>query len=1007
MASSTTEESPPKPAPTLLNLPREVQKEIVSHCSQCDLICLALVSKHCRELAAAQLYRNFHIVFPDEDDPAFDSPIDGLAGGLDTFVTSDYDYAKHLRDLSLDTLSGGDKAELAYKPYLYNVSCGKFMNTLLLVTLRKSKALESFRWNIRVELSRPVYQALHQIETLSHLHIRLQAGPSLYETPPPLPYNTSHPVPSTHSMAPLQHMTPVNPAPPPPQSFMVPPPNSLFYVPATTAPPPPLPKPAVRVKMPKKTPLSKEPPTLSGFKKLKTLSVLDIDTLDVVSELKACVRNSAGTLNKLKLSFSDPLANQARKPPPETDPDDSDPDDEFQVVPIPAPGGGYNDDVSGPARAFRAQEERKSQESVLGRIFDVEPYVVKKAAKKVREKEKEAKEEIASNPGAEFINAIKVVSGKLMRDIHGAGDLTATQQEILATIEFAARKYVASAETKSRGDNGQQQEGEPSSEASSSHATPEAPAAPAVEVHTTSNESSVSLFDQPTATKVKEAQKDIDPDDIDIIAPEEQLADDAPDTVVAEAFTAAAETPSSAAPSLANGAATTESATTAGELPGTNEAAQPHGTVPLGIKKAAAGVSAQRANIKTLAEKLELCEAKNTTLRKTIQELQSLDSIDHSARIEELEKEANGISHDIQMLRSEMDAVEAEIDDCKQKMIIATDAESAETQSQRINEYLRTTRGLALQSLSIYLIPVRPSVLSRAIDFRVLRRITLLNVGPQAPIWAHLQKENKESPLPLRKIFTDNVSQVFLTFVSQLEELHEFFILERDIKYKPESFAPKTNTTIDQIRRLVLKKHMSTLKRLMIKNNADTAWDVNEKTVMLICKRGKALEELACNMGIRVIHTYMQHLSGLINLRALHIIQLRNDDTCVWVMRETKRFLIDNLSHHPHLKLEWISIDDEDRVERLIRPSDRAKLNKMAPKKAKGKQKVSSPVGFSNGGNDLFPVLPPPDNWDTAVSDSDEDDDSESQRIDSVDNIHFYDVWGVRIFKKEIVSGRL
>lgn len=128
-----------------LGLPREVQKDIFSHCSQSDLICLSLVSHHFHELAAAQLYRNFHIVFPDEDDPAFDSPIDGLAGGLDTFVTSDYDYAKHLRDLSLDTLSAGSKAEAAYKPYLYNVSCGKFMNTLMLLTLRKATSLESFR----------------------------------------------------------------------------------------------------------------------------------------------------------------------------------------------------------------------------------------------------------------------------------------------------------------------------------------------------------------------------------------------------------------------------------------------------------------------------------------------------------------------------------------------------------------------------------------------------------------------------------------------------------------------------------------------------------------------------------------------------------------------------------------------------------------------------------------------------------------------------------------------
>lgn len=128
------------------DLPREVQKEIFSHCSQGDLICSSLVSKDFRELAAAQLYRNFHIVFPDEDDPSYDSPIDGLAGGLDTFVTSDYDYAKHLRDFSLDTLSAGDKAEAAYKPYMYGVSCGKFLNTLLELTLRKATSLEAFRW---------------------------------------------------------------------------------------------------------------------------------------------------------------------------------------------------------------------------------------------------------------------------------------------------------------------------------------------------------------------------------------------------------------------------------------------------------------------------------------------------------------------------------------------------------------------------------------------------------------------------------------------------------------------------------------------------------------------------------------------------------------------------------------------------------------------------------------------------------------------------------------------
>lgn len=130
---------------SLVDLPQEVQAEIIRHCSTRDLICVALVSKHFRDLAAAQLYRDFRIVFPDEDNPQFDTPVDSLASGLDTFVTSEYNYAQYLRALDLDTLNMGDKAMVAYRPYLANLSCGKFMNTLLLLTLRKARALESFK----------------------------------------------------------------------------------------------------------------------------------------------------------------------------------------------------------------------------------------------------------------------------------------------------------------------------------------------------------------------------------------------------------------------------------------------------------------------------------------------------------------------------------------------------------------------------------------------------------------------------------------------------------------------------------------------------------------------------------------------------------------------------------------------------------------------------------------------------------------------------------------------
>jgi hypothetical protein len=585
--------------------------------------------------------------------------------------------------------------------------------------------------------------------------------------------------------------------------------------------------------------LVKEPPTLAGFKKLKSLSVLDIDTLDIITELKSCVRNSAGTLTKLKLSFSESLALQARKPPPDIDPEDSDPDDEFQVVQVPpVSGGGYHDDVSGPARVFRAQEERKSQEMVLGRIFDVENYVVKKGQKKPREKEKEAKEDSESDPGQAFITAIKSVSSRLMKELNGTTDFSLAQQDILDIIESAARKYVTAEEAKKKDekkeDKVEEQKDESKAKASSS-ADAEAKAEDKPEDE--SKPSDPGLFETKPSRTTKESQKEVTPEDINIEEPEEQLAIEGQDATTSktppnEPTTTTAAEPSSSSQSPA---------------PTTSE------PVPSIVGKAMSNLVAQTINFKTLTEKLGSFETQAKELNKEIQRLRNADGPFELDRISDAEKQMLGFSRSIHEIQKELSIVEAEIDDAQKQIPLVPNGDDAESHARQINDYQRSTRGHALQSLGIYLIPVKPSVLSRAVDLRVLKRITLLNVGPQAPIWAHLQKENKESPLPLRKIYTDNVSTAFLTFVSQLEELHELFLLERDHKYKPESFAPRTNTTMDQIRRLVLKKHMGKLKRLMIKNTADMSWDFDEKATLLLCRRGQNLQELACNMGIKAI----------------------------------------------------------------------------------------------------------------------------------------------------------
>lgn len=146
----------------------------------------------------------------------------------------------------------------------------------------------------------------------------------------------------------------------------------------------------------------------------------------------------------------------------------------------------------------------------------------------------------------------------------------------------------------------------------------------------------------------------------------------------------------------------------------------------------------------------------------------------------------------------------------------------------------------------------------------------------------------------------------------------------------------------------------------------------------------------------------MQYFSGLVNLRAINILHFKNSDTCIWVMREILRFIVDNLSHHPELKLEWIAMEDE-RVDRVIRPSH-PDMEDGNDSEDKGKSKAP----FMPEPNSPFPVLPV-EGLDSE-SESDEDDAFDSGkrlRLKTVGPLQFYDVWGVKIFEKEIRHGRL
>ncbi|KAH8172867.1 F-box domain-containing protein [Sarocladium implicatum] len=965
-----------KSAFRFLDLPLEVQHSIITQCSTPDLICIALVSKRFRELAASHLYRNFNIVFPDDDDLNFDSPIDGLAGGLDTFTTSDYNYAQHLKDLSMDTLSAGIKGEQSYQSYLYSSSCGKFLNTLLYLTLKRSKCLQAFRWNIRVELSRPVYEQLHRIKTLKHLHIRMQAGESYYQTPPPLPSSSAvniHDSSYTHwpgvipgTSPPMPSVYPLSTSPPVAGTGTSP--SSFWHSQ----------KPPSRVKTAKYGVHSKMPATLGGFKGLRTLSVLDIDDTELVDELRQVIRNS-GNLKELHLSFSDALAQQSRTPNPLIhDPEDSDIEDDYAIHDHES--SLHN---SAPAKAFRAAQERKVQEAVLGKILGVEPVLLKKrnlpsisepgSASLHLEKDKPENERLANNVRDDFAASLNKVSKQLMALQAGSDDLSAAQQDVLDMIAKAAKKYVESEVVSDKngtpgeaGSSNSKEQGESISNGASGGTATLNSQTPAAEedVESSSDPATGHKHDLNSSDEIAE-EDDIEPVETFHEAKGDEEEDRKGRMIVDL------------------------------RIPGLSTV--PRGT-PRSPRTATKALQKDGHIVRLKSECLDL-QNEAAAVAQRIQDLRVDDPGRHEEFLEKAEEDLASLNHSIASLKKSIRSAERGRN--------VTDQES-----QAVAEYTRQTRGLTLESLSIHLIPVKASVLSRSINLSSLKQLTLLNVGNQAPIWALLKRENETQPLALRSVFTDHVSSQFILCMAALPELHELYMLQRSSKHRPESEAPPCTVKLDHIRRLVLSKHIGTLERLMIKDESNGVdWDVNEKTMVMICTRGVKLKELAVSMNIHAVHAFMQYFSGLKSLRALNILHFRNNDTCVWVMREILRFIVDNLSHHPELKLEWIAMEN-DRVDRIIRPSVG---HRDHDDDSEGEDEVLEKLKKSNEhslgkakliANTQYPIMPSIE-LDTD-SDSDDDHDSGQRlRYKTVGPLQFYDTWGIKIFEKEIRAGKI
>jgi hypothetical protein len=596
-------------------------------------------------------------------------------------------------------------------------------------------------------------------------------------------------------------------------------------------------------------------PTLEGFNYLRTLSVLDMDTLDYVGELRTCIRNCSSTLTSLTLSFSEALASKSREPPPEVhSDDDSEVEDEFgQLIPPPGPPPpgmvSSSSDPNAPTKALKAKEERKRQEDVLHRIFGLQTGKKSKpiVTSKVEPDVNPPKPKVDEDPKLRFLRSFGPIAQKLMSEVKPGSEATPEAKKALELIKTAAKMYV---------DEVDRAKEKPSSDESSSKGTPSTTSADSMSDDNVvmsgggDTDDGPGLFDDDASTKKKGPYIDPEmsnPDDIDIEEPEgKELTIDFDDPST-DAVPLDESPPETTNPNEPADAAATNAVVV--EEPGSpNSSTDAVDLInKLQIHEQLTALVATHSEIHQEGERLKQrmvdMQLKMQATDPTSADFEVLKQAE--AQFKQVSVRVNELSRNMLAMNELVNDVSA---DARSMILLKTPG----NEDAKMSEYVRSTRGLILHSLAIYLIPVRAMVLNTAIDLHALQSLTLLNVGPQVSIWTMLRKENATSPLPLSKIYTDNVTTQFLQCVGELDKVTELLLLEKQ-KGRVESTAVKTTVKMEKIRKEVLKKHACTLKVLTIKNDSSSDWDLDVKATLLLCYRAKQLEELSASFGLKTM----------------------------------------------------------------------------------------------------------------------------------------------------------
>ncbi|WEW54863.1 hypothetical protein PRK78_000289 [Emydomyces testavorans] len=986
--------------PRLLDLPSETISEVLTYLNPADLAKLMITSRALRDYSAAQLYRRLSHEFSDSATQVREMSVEKLAGILETLATSDFNYAAYIKEISLRVARSNDlnwmrAQEKLTHQFKYDASCGRFLNTLFLGAIKKILALETFHWDIKVQLSPSIFSALGKLSSLQDLRVRMHTGRSLHAPVhhPPLP---SWPGPSP---------APAPPPPPPPAASSPhphhhgPPPSSatgLPYAVHSTA------------KMPEKRTVSNPPRTFSHIQRLKSLAVLDMESLEYIDEIAECILASSTTLKSLKLSFSHKLTSKARKSTvletSDTESDSHDDDDIYDPdsIPLPPPPPpavmqSLFEEVpaSNPNNDATIRNERLAQEKALSRLFGLEKEAL--ASKRVL---KVTEKSIASAEQEPLIVSNNTIKAKLDRafvhELYGIvcdlaqGKATlAGGSNAIKTVDRLQKAAIKFLEGYAKADSYLAQV------LATSYGKPE-------NSHPQSSSKGGNLTSDPVSdpsdsASSADSQKDSHKDTTQSLADPNSSPSTNPETHT-EAVASCPSTP---------------------PIPSVDRVHNPEPANQMPInpvkneieKRLTEIVDMEHPDALSEGEDQEFIEHEETEAQGSVPNWPVDEAIIFPSLREGLVPKISAKGKE--PIRGSQTPISNTSEEFKNDDQPSFGDMSGE---QAIQEYIRLSHGIALESLSIQLIPLKTSVICRAVNVWSLKHISLINVGPQRTFWAMLTQLNKSNPLQLASIHTDDVTHTLLAFIGSLDFVDELFLSERHTSSRTDGSAPKPAVNIEEIRGMMLAKHIKHLKRLMLRNDVDSSWNLNRQTTKLITRSGSELVELMVAVDSANFHLMMHYIQHLRSLVALHILFF-NSEYCAALLREIRLCAIDNIIHFPSLKVQYVAVSHmvngpvATKASRIVKALLPAKLDSM--KLDVVTMSVLSKVLLSStsknikvkpipaGGSQSFPAegslnaVP----W---VDDSDDDFSGLSQWTLLVDAIELHDTIGIKVWQREI-----